>query len=91
MRTQFKRILSLGLALLSIVMLLPMILAPVSAAPSGTVSQTEISKVLSYYSGGTKSSTMEYDCGNSVTGGGEKSYLTVVTKTTAAHFTSFQT
>ena len=91
MRTQFKRILSLGLVLLSIAMLLPMTLSPASAAQSGTVSQTEISKVLSYYSGGTKSSTMEYDCGNSVTEGGEKSYLTVVTKTTAAHFTSFQT
>ena len=72
--------------LLCAAMLLMML--PLSAK---AVSQSEISKVLGYYSGGTKSSTLEYDCGNGVTGGGEKSYLTIVTDTSASNFSSFQT
>lgn len=66
-------------------------LLPLIPAQAMAVSQTEISKVLGYYSGGTKSNTMEYDCGNGVTRGGDKSYLTVVTGTKVSHFTAFQT
>lgn len=77
--------------LLCAAMLIPVIPVPISATQYGTVSKTELNKVLDYYPGGTISGTMEYDCGNGVTSGGEKSYLTVVTKTTAAHFSTFQT
>ncbi len=80
--------------LLCAAMLFPLAPAPVSAAVTevtyGAVSQNVIDKVLSYYSSENISKTMEYDCGNGVTGGGEKSYLTVVTDTNATHFAVFQ-
>ena len=91
--------------LLCVAMLLPVLPVSAGALEAGAektavaekaVSPVEQSYVapdisgLPAYSGGNVSQTMEYDCGNGVSGNGEKSYLTVVTDTTAAEFNAYQ-
>ena len=95
MTKMFHRFLAL---LLCAAMLLPIIPASVfvhaAEENSGGINQiteSELEKIRDLYPGGTMSNTMEYDCGNGVSRGGEKSYLTMVTETTATHFGNFKT
>ena len=81
--------------LLCAVMLFPLAPAPVPAAAVQTSSgmtsvQTVVDQVRGLYAGGKMSNSLEFDCGNGLTGGGEKSYMTMVTGTTASHFSNFQ-
>ncbi len=89
-----RRLLSL---LLCAAMVLPVIsefVFAIAAAQvsgeSGVMTESELNQINNLYPGGTKSNTMEYDCGNGVSRGGEKSYLTVVTNTTDSHFNTFK-
>jgi hypothetical protein len=89
----FRRLFAL---LLCIATLLPMLPAPITAQAATTVSgmtnvQSVVDQVRGLYSGGTKSNSLEMDCGNGLSGNGEKTYMTIVTGTSASNFSSFQT
>jgi hypothetical protein len=90
-----KRISQFLAALLCVSMLLPLIPTTAFAAQTGTkvstVAKSELDKLLDCYVGGTMSNTIAYDCGNDITGAGEKSYLTMVTGTHEAEFETFKT
>jgi hypothetical protein len=62
---------------------------PEAQAVSGIVISQEITVPEYATAGGSVSQTMEYDCGNGVSGKGEKSYLTIVTGTPSSEFTAY--
>ena len=81
--------------LLCVAMLLPMIplqLPAFAAGDSAAVKElkTVLDQVRDLYQGGEMSSTLEYDCGDTLTAGGERSYMTIVTDTQVSDFTSYQ-
>jgi hypothetical protein len=92
----FKQYLAL---LLCAAMLLPLI--PVTARATGNqqssapinVQMSVVDQVCELYTtaSGNISETLVYDGGNDVSAGGEKSYLTVVTGTTASEFSAYMT
>ena len=73
------------------VMVLSMLPVSARAENAAAVSDIVVSQTITLpgYPGGSSakvSKVMKYDCGNAVTGNGDKSYLTIVTGTTSSEF-----